>query len=56
MTNFKLPTENGIKHLPKPQGPFSVGWVDVFTAQRNEFLPGSGVKIQTTSKSNSYLV
>jgi len=40
MTNFKLPTENGVKHLPKPQGPFSVGWVDVFTSQRNESFPG----------------
>ena len=40
MANFKLPSENGVRHLPKPSGPFSVGWVDVFTAPRGEGVTG----------------
>ena len=36
MANFKLPSESGVRHLPRPSGPFCVGWVDVFTAGRGE--------------------
>ena len=40
MANFKLPSESGVRHLPRPSGPFSVGWVDVFTAPRGEVTAG----------------
>ena len=40
MANFKLPSESGVRHLPRPSGPFSVGWVDVFTAGRGEVTAG----------------
>ena len=40
MANFKLPSESGVRHLPRPSGPFCVGWVDVFTAGRGEVTAG----------------
>ena len=40
MSRFTLPCTNGVNHLPKPSGPFSVGFVDIFTPPRNGSLPG----------------
>eukprot|EP00091_Calanus_sinicus_P002436 TRINITY_DN12481_c0_g1_i1.p1 TRINITY_DN12481_c0_g1~~TRINITY_DN12481_c0_g1_i1.p1 ORF type:complete len:167 (+),score=21.75 TRINITY_DN12481_c0_g1_i1:187-687(+) len=40
MTNFKLPSTNGVTHLPSPTGPFSVGFVDIFTPPRNGSVSG----------------
>lgn len=40
MTNFELPSTNGVTHLPKPTGPFSVGFVDIFTPPRNGSMSG----------------
>jgi len=53
MSNFKLHSTNGVNHLPHPTGPFSVGFVDIFTPPRNGSLSGLLLRLYYPSSSPS---
>jgi len=45
MSQFKLPSTDGVIHLPEPTGPFSVGFVDIFTPPLSDSMSGLLIRL-----------